>query len=265
MEGTFSEKTVYDLNDLLRIMEILRGEGGCPWDRAQDHHSIRNNFIEETYEAVEAIDRDDPALLREELGDVLFQVVFHAQLEAEKGSFSFADVCDEICKKLINRHPHVFGSEKPVSGQESALRRWDEMKRKEKGYVSAADSLRQVSCALPSLMRAQKLIARASKHGLRFPQSDVYDDLAKRLETLKESQDDSQERRKSAWGKFLFAAALAAANEDIPAEEMLEQSCAYFIRSFSAYEQVVNDRLKGKFPEEDEIMRKLWQEVENNQ
>ena len=105
----FVFKDHYGMDDLLRIMEILRGEGGCVWDREQDHHTIRNNFIEETYEAVEAIDREDTDLLREELGDVLLQVVFHARMEEEAGGFSFSDVCDGICKKLVYRHPHVFG------------------------------------------------------------------------------------------------------------------------------------------------------------
>ena len=105
----FQFKDSYDIDDLLEIMAILRSEDGCVWDREQDHHSIRNNFIEETYEAVEAIDREDPVLLKEELGDVLLQVVFHARMEEEGGGFSFSDVCDGICKKLIYRTPMFSG------------------------------------------------------------------------------------------------------------------------------------------------------------
>ena len=104
----FVRKERYSIDDLCAIMRILRGENGCPWDRVQTHESIRKNLIEETYEAVEAIDCHDPSMLKEELGDVLLQVVFHAQIEEENNSFSFADVTDEICRKLIVRHPHVF-------------------------------------------------------------------------------------------------------------------------------------------------------------
>ena len=105
----FTEKPRYDFNDLVEIVKILRAPGGCPWDRAQTHKSIRNNFIEETYEAVEAIDNSDAELLKEELGDVLLQVALHAEIEREGGGFDMDDVCDGICKKLIIRHPHVFG------------------------------------------------------------------------------------------------------------------------------------------------------------
>ena len=107
MDFEFKEK--YEIGDLLEIMKILRSENGCPWDREQDHKSIRKDFIEEVYEAVEAIDSDDAELLKEELGDVLLQVVFHCRIEEEKGSFAFGDAVDGICKKLIVRHPHVFG------------------------------------------------------------------------------------------------------------------------------------------------------------
>ena len=105
----FTEKENYNFNDLVEIVKILRAPDGCPWDREQTHKSIRSNFIEETYEAVEAIDTDDLDLLKEELGDVLLQVALHAEIESEQGTFDINDVCDGICKKLIIRHPHVFG------------------------------------------------------------------------------------------------------------------------------------------------------------
>lgn len=105
----FTEKENYNFNDLVEIVKILRAPDGCPWDREQTHKSIRSNFIEETYEAVEAIDTDDLDLLKEELGDVLLQVAMHAEIESEQGTFDINDVCDGICKKLIIRHPHVFG------------------------------------------------------------------------------------------------------------------------------------------------------------
>ena len=129
MDFLFKEK--YGAADLIEIVRILRAPGGCPWDREQTHASIRMNLIEETYEAAEAIDAGDPAMLEEELGDVLLQVALHAQMEAEAGRFCFDDVCDGICKKLIFRHPHIFGNVE-VASSEEVLRNWDDLKRKEK-------------------------------------------------------------------------------------------------------------------------------------
>lgn len=124
----FEIKDCYKFDDLLRIMEILRAPDGCMWDREQDHHSIRRNFIEETYEVCEAIDDEDTEHMKEELGDVLLQVVFHTQMEKEKGTFDIDDVADGICKKLIFRHPHIFGNVE-VASSEEVLRNWDDLKR----------------------------------------------------------------------------------------------------------------------------------------
>ena len=125
----FKQKEKYDINDLLEIMRLLRAPGGCPWDAQQTHMSIRKNLIEETYEVIEAIDKDDKELMTEELGDLLMQVVFHAQMEQEAGNFDFGDVTDGVCKKLIERHPHVFG-EVEVSGVGDVLNNWDAIKRR---------------------------------------------------------------------------------------------------------------------------------------
>ena len=157
-------KDSYGCDDLIQIVKILRSPEGCPWDRAQNHHTIRNNFLEEAYEAVEAIDREDAVLLQEELGDVLLQIALHTQMEAEQGHFNFDDVCTGICRKMIGRHPRVFG-DKHAADAEEALQSWEQQKRLEKGLYSLEDRLRQVSLALPALMRAQKLIARERPRG----------------------------------------------------------------------------------------------------
>ena len=157
------EKNSYSCEDLVQIVEMLRSPEGCPWDRAQDHHTIRNNFLEETYEALDAIDRDDIPGMCEELGDVLLQVVFHAQMEKEKGNFDFNDVCDGICKKLIVRHPHVFDNEKADSA-EKVLDRWEEIKNETKEQTGSA-TLDAVPKQLPALMRCAKLQHRAEKAG----------------------------------------------------------------------------------------------------
>lgn len=150
----------YSVDDLCLIMEVLRGEGGCPWDREQTHKSIRRSFIEETYEAVEAIDNEDTELLREELGDVLLQVVFHSQIEAEAGSFAFGDVADDICRKLIHRHPHVFG-DISLNTPDEVLVKWDAIKNEEKQRQTITERLRAVPRVFPALMRAEKVGKRA--------------------------------------------------------------------------------------------------------
>ena len=143
----------YKMGDLLEIMELLRSPEGCPWDRAQTHQSIRSNMLEEAYEAADAIDRMDLDNLKEELGDVLLQVVFHASMAQEAGRFTFDDVVDGVCQKLVYRHPHVFGTA-DAKDPEGALSAWDAQKRQEKGQRTIADSLEGVARALPALTRA---------------------------------------------------------------------------------------------------------------
>ena len=162
MAGSFQTKDRYTLEDLLAIMERLRSPGGCPWDREQTHESIATDFLEETHEALEAIRQRDTEGLKEELGDVLLQVVFHSRIEEEKGGFTFGDVVDGICKKLVIRHPHVFG-EVTVDGTGQVLRNWDAIKRQTKGGKTQAELLGGVPRSLPALMRAAKVQNRAKR------------------------------------------------------------------------------------------------------
>lgn len=153
-------KGEYGFEDLVKVVTVLRSEEGCPWDREQDHKSIRNDFIEETYEVIEAIDTSDPVLLREELGDVMLQVVFHAEIEKEQGVFNIDDVCSDICKKLIHRHPHVF-SAVSVENSKQVLELWNDIKNEEKQRNTMTDKLRAIPPMLPALMRAQKVGKKA--------------------------------------------------------------------------------------------------------
>ena len=137
------KNTAYTFDDLVTVVELLRSEGGCPWDMEQTHKSIRNDFIEETYEVIEAIDTQDPVLLREELGDVLLQVVFHARIEQEQDVFGMEEVSNDICAKLIHRHPHVFGTVE-VENSAEVLKNWEAIKGEEKQRVTMTDKLRQV-------------------------------------------------------------------------------------------------------------------------
>lgn len=145
----YKRKEHYRVEDLVEIMSILRGEGGCPWDREQTHESIRQNMLEEAYEAAEAIDLKNPEMLCEELGDVLLQVVFHARMEQEKGGFTFDDVADGVCKKLILRHPHIFGDVQ-VRDSDEVLKNWDAIKKVEKSQKTTTDTLRAVARSLPA-------------------------------------------------------------------------------------------------------------------
>ena len=219
------DKESYDCNDLIKIVGILRSPEGCPWDRAQDHHTIRNNFLEEAYEAVEAIDLESSALLREELGDVLLQIALHSQMEAEQGHFDFNDVCTGICRKMIGRHPHIFGSEYAANAAEAA-QNWEQQKRKEKGLYSLEDRLRQVSGALPALMRAQKLISRAAASRCFEDPNDGM--LRNCLENaLLADETDAQ-----SWRRLLFLICERMERLGISAEEALSRESDRMIECF---------------------------------
>ena len=184
----FQLKEHYGYEDLLLIMEKLRGPGGCPWDREQDHHSIRKNLLEEAYEAAEAIDREDDKALCEELGDVLLQVVFHAQMEKEHGGFTMDQVADGICKKLIYRHPHIF-ADVTVENSAQVLSNWDKLKRREKGQKTTTDAMSSVAASLPALMRAQKVQAKAAKVGFDW------DNVGGALDKVREELDETRQAR----------------------------------------------------------------------
>ena len=165
MDAKMLIKDRYTFTDLCAIMALLRSENGCPWDKAQTNQSIRTNLIEECYEAIEGIDSGNDALLKEELGDILLQVVFHAQIAKDGDRFDIEEVINGICKKLVSRHPHIFADD-PVVGQDKALDKWEEMKKKEKKTGTVGEDLDRVAKSLPSLLRTQKLIKKAQKGGL---------------------------------------------------------------------------------------------------
>ena len=219
------DKESYDCNDLIKIVGILRSPEGCPWDRAQDHHTICNNFLEEAYEAVEAIDLESSALLREELGDVLLQIALHSQMEAEQGHFDFNDVCTGICRKIIGRHPHIFGSEYAANAA-GAAQNWEQQKRKEKGLYSLEDRLRQVSGALPALMRAQKLISRAAASGCFEDPNDGM------LRNCLEDALLADETDVQGWSRLLFLVCERMERLGISAEEALSRESDRMIECF---------------------------------
>lgn len=205
-------KENYTVADLREIMEILRAPEGCPWDREQDHKSIRRNLIEETYEVVEAIDTDDKVLMCEELGDLMLQVVFHARIAEEAGKFDLDDVADGICKKLILRHPHIFADVKADTSEE-VLKNWDKIKVVEKHQKSDREVFDSVSHSLPSLIRADKLVGKAEKLGYEVPHCDALDGMI---------VSDSPE---NAIGDLLFGVVKLARTQGVDPEKALADAC----------------------------------------
>ncbi len=210
----WSPRAPYTAEQLLEILRILRDpENGCPWDKVQTHASIRKNFLEETCEALEAIDADDPVLMQEELGDVLMQVAFHAVMEEERGRFTFEDVCREVCEKLVFRHPNIFASS---AAENAGINSWDALKNKEKGRTTLADELDTVPTTLPALMRAQKLQKRADRCGAVQP------DEAQAQQALQSAVERwSETSSPEAAGELLFATANAMRLAGVDAEEAL--------------------------------------------
>lgn len=218
-----SEK--YGFSDLLGIMEKLRGKGGCPWDAEQTHASIRQNLLEEAYEAAEAIDLGDGALLTEELGDVLLQVVFHAQIAKESGEFDIHDVTDGICRKLIERHPHIFSGLALSGGTEEVLSNWEAIKNKSKDKTPG-QAVNEVAKSLPALMRAEKVLSRAKKAGHVPPEKG---ETAAELAALAAQYADKPDGETA--GRLLLAAAELLSGGS-GAEEALARETERFAKKF---------------------------------
>ncbi len=251
----FEYKHAYSMADLVEIVRILRAPGGCPWDAEQTHESLRRNFLEEAYEAVEAIDENSPAHLREELGDVLLQVVLHAQIEAETGSFDLDGVADGICKKLIFRHPHVFG-DVTVDGTAQVLSNWEDLKREEKGQETHTAALSAVARSLPALWRAEKVQKKAKKAGLDWPDlSGALDKLSEELEELKTAVAQGSNVAEEL-GDLLFSAVNAARFVKVDPEETLTAATDKFIARFAQVEALAQGPLEDMTPQE---LDKLWE------
>ncbi|MBR5411128.1 MAG: nucleoside triphosphate pyrophosphohydrolase [Clostridia bacterium] len=234
----FTFKDRYTIADLVEIVAILRAPGGCPWDIEQTHESIRRDFIEETYEAIEAIDKGSREMLLEELGDVLMQVVFHAQIEKEKNSFDFDDVADGICKKLIVRHPHVFGDVKAETSAE-VLKNWDAIKMDEKKQKSVTESILSVPRQFPALMRAEKIQKKAAKVGFDWPDvSGALDKIGEETEEVRAAIASGDEKKAlDELGDLLFSVVNVCRFAHVDAEEALTHTSDKFTDRFSYVEQ----------------------------
>ena len=225
-------KESYDLRDFVALVSYLRSPNGCPWDQVQTHESIRRNFLEETYEACEAIDAGDLVHMREELGDVLMQVLFHTDIEREAGHFDIDDVADAACKKLVYRHPHVFRRDEPDAPD------WDTMKQRERAQTTTAEAMDSVARSLPALWRCDKIQAKAAKTGFEWPNVhaalDKVDEETRELRAAVVSGDT--EAIGDELGDLLFAAVKVARFAGIDPEQAAHAACEKFIRRFAAME-----------------------------
>ena len=245
----FIEKEQYTYEDLLRLVAVLRQPDGCPWDSVQTHASIRRCFLEETAEACEAIDQDDPVHLQEELGDVLYQVVFHADLEREAGRFGMPEVIDGICKKLVARHPFLFAPDDGVQRTaEQALQDWETRKRELNGNQTVLQSMQSVCRTLPALWRAEKLRNKAARAGYGTADAasaaQALDHAQQTVQEALQSQQDASE----ALGQLLFAAADLAAHLSVDPEAALHAACEKFICQFAAASQEADAATENTTP-----------------
>ncbi len=247
VDDLMSKTAPYTFEDLITVVELLRSEGGCPWDREQTHKSIRNDFIEETYEVIEAIDTEDPLLLREELGDVLLQVVFHARIEEEQDVFGMDEVANDICAKLIHRHPHVFGT-LAVENSAEVLRNWDAIKGEEKQRLTVTDQLRAIPPMYPALMRAQKVGKKAACFDFESAEA-VYAKLDEEIAEVKAAAAAGDgEAVAEELGDLLLTVTSLARKLGVKSEEALYHATNKFIDRFERVENAV--RAEGKNMEE---------------
>lgn len=233
----------YTFEDLLKIMEVLRSDEGCPWDREQDHGSIKNAAVEEAYELLEAINNKDTDNIREELGDLLLQVVFHSQMAKEEGTFNIDEVIDGIASKLIYRHPHVFGTEE-VSGSGEVLKNWDELKLKEKAITSVSEDMKKVPIALPAMTRARKVQKKAAKVGMDFETTEhVVAKIHEEMEELHHAMvSGNKEAIEEEFGDLVFGIVNLSRFLDLNPENSLTNALEKFITRFEGIENLAKAR-----------------------
>ena len=231
-------KENYGLEDFIRLIDVLRGPGGCPWDIKQTHESLKHNVVEEAWEVVDAINEGSEAHLREELGDLLMQVIFHASISKERGGFNLDDISDEAVKKLVHRHPHVFGSVKADTPDE-VLTNWDAIKRADRGQQSATSAMDGIPRGLPGLMRSEKIQSKAAKYGFDWPDvSGAMDKLREETSELQEGIDAGDiENIKEEIGDALFSVVNVARFYKLDTEECMHAACEKFIRRFRYLEE----------------------------
>ena len=216
-----------NLNKLIETVSILRSPNGCEWDREQTHQTLRKNMLEEAYEAVDAIDNNDAKHLREELGDVLLQVVFHTQMENEAGNFNIDGVAHDVCAKLVHRHPHIFG-DVVASTSDEVLSNWEAIKNVEKSRETMYEKLSSVPPMTPSLMRASK-VAKKSGEFNEKSNSDIIINIENLLALMKENEENIEPKN---MGEILFLLGALSSKTGIDAEESLFKKTNSFVEKY---------------------------------
>ena len=248
---------------LVDIMSNLRGEQGCPWDKEQDRNSLKPFLVEESYEVLEAIDDGDPEKLKEELGDLLFQILFHAQISSEEGAFDIGDVLTTITEKMVRRHPHVFGGEE-VKDSRQVLINWEQIKAREKNDRQSA--VEGVPRALPALIRAQRVQEKAARLGFDWPDlSPVVEKLREEINEFNEalSGGDAKDVEEEL-GDLLFTLVNLSRFLKIGAEEALHRSTVRFIERFRWIEKEARSRGLSLSEMTLEEMDQLWEEAKDD-
>ncbi len=271
------DSETYSCEDLLAILRRLIGPDGCPWDKVQTHLTLRSNMIEEAYEAVDAIEKENLALLTEELGDVLLQVAFHAILAERDNEFTFDSITDQLCRKLIFRHSHVFGSDQ-ADTPDAVLSVWEKNKQKEKGHTNHSQTLMDVPKGFPSLLRAEKIQKRAAKANFDWPDArGARDKITEELEeiscALSENQlppyakvsadehPDAHNRVEGEIGDLLFSVVNYARLLGVNPEVALNRTNQKFITRFSQIEKMAQDQSKDLSSMSLDEMDELWNET----
>lgn len=284
-ENRYGLKSHYSMQELLDIMALLRAPNGCPWDREQSHRSLKPHLIEEAYEAIDAIDSENPERLCDELGDVLMQVVFHAQIASEENQFDFTDVISAISRKLISRHTHIFGDDQAATADE-VLATWEKNKRKEKGQQRQSDVLADLPRHLPALQRSYKIQQRASRVGFDWPDSvgplaKIHEELAEISDCLLaektmqpnhlEDQADDEtaglpsEKLVDEVGDLLFAVVNYARHLGVQPELALDRTSKRFVERFRHMElqaESAGESLAGKTLEQ---LDQLWNQAKEKE
>jgi nucleoside triphosphate diphosphatase len=263
LENIISTQKDYSLDDLISIMARLRAPDGCPWDREQDHQSLRSFLIEEAYEVLEAIENGDPAAHCEELGDVLFQIVFQSQVASEKGWFDMAAVINEIAAKITRRHPHVFGDQTAKTSAE-VVETWERVKKEEKinlkkESTSAIDS---VPGALPALLATHKLSERAARVGFDWENADqVMQKVSEEFAELNQAMRDKAGQEKIAWeiGDLIMALANLARHLDLCAEDLVREANKRFSERFRLTEKLASQRKIDFNTAGIDVLEEIWQ------
>ena len=257
-------ETLNSLSKLIKITETLMGDDGCPWDKVQTRESLKPYLVEETYEVLEALDGNDPEKIKDELGDLLYQILFHSKISSLKGEFDFRDVIDNLNEKMVRRHPHVF-KEGKLNTPDQVIGQWEEIKKKENNKANQKSILDSIPINLPSLIKAQKLQRKAAKEGFDWEQiNDVFDKLDEEIKEFKEAVLKKKNTDiQSEIGDIIFVITNIAKFYKVDAEEALRSTNNKFIKRFQYIEQKVAGKGKTLKDCPLEEMERYWQEAEN--